>query len=256
VSHVKPKIVLIGAGNVATHLGQALGVHYSIVQVVSRNIESCKALADKLGCASTSILGELNHEADIYIISVSDDAIADVASELNLPTKIVVHTSGSVSLQTLATASENTGVFYPLQTFSKAKAIDFAQIPICIEASNSETKTVIEQLARSISNSVQYIDSEQRKTIHLAAIFACNFSNHFYGIAETLLKEKNIPFDILKPLIVETANKIKENSPRAMQTGPAIRGDYSTINKHLEMLENAEYKMLYELLSKSIAGKE
>jgi predicted short-subunit dehydrogenase-like oxidoreductase (DUF2520 family) len=152
----------------------------------------------------------------------------------------------------LKSAAKNYGVFYPLQTFSKNKKADFKTIPICLEANNTSTLKVIQSLGKSISNNVRTINSEQRKVVHLSAVFACNFTNHFYAIASDILASKKLSLDILKPLIEETANKIKNNSPAKMQTGPAIRGDKKTMNAHLKLLENKEYKKLYKLMSESI----
>ncbi len=249
----KHKIVIIGAGNVATQLGLALKAKSNIVQVVSKTKSSASKLASLLNCDYTLSFEKINTTADIYIIAVNDDAVKEVASQLKLQDKIVVHTSGSVEMELLKTSSKNYGVFYPLQTFSKNKKADFKNIPICLEANNTKTFTILKSVAESISNNVQKINSEQRKTIHLAAVFACNFSNHLYAIANTILTGKNLSLDLLKPLIEETANKIKNNSPVNMQTGPAIRNDKKTIDNHLKMLAGKkEYTQLYKLLSQSI----
>ena len=246
-------IVLIGAGNVATHLGLALKKSkHNIVQVYSKHMLSAKTLADKLKCQAISSLTEITLNADIYIIAVKDDAIAEVAKQLNLKDKIVVHTSGSVSIEALQNSSKNYGVFYPLQTFSKDKKVDFKKVPLCLETNNSKTFKTIEALANSISNNTQKISSEQRLTIHIAAVFACNFSNHLYAIANELLKSNKLSLDILKPLIEETAEKIKNNPPVKMQTGPAIRGDKKTMEKHLKQLTDNKQKQLYKLISSSI----
>ncbi len=248
------KIVLIGAGNVATQLGHALkNSKCTIVQVFSKHINSASRLAKLLKCDYTNSTEYLNLTADIYIIAVNDDAISTVVNQLQLKNKIVVHTSGSVEMALLKSASKNYGVFYPLQTFSIGAEVNFKTIPICIEASNSGTLIILLSLASSISNNVQKINSEQRKVIHLAAVFACNFSNHLYSIAETILASNHLSLDILKPLIEVTAKKIQHHSPAEMQTGPAIRNDKKTMNNHLTMLsEQKKYQQLYKLISKSI----
>lgn len=247
------KIVLIGAGNVATQLGIALTESkHTIVQVYSKQRSSSETLAKLLKCEHTNIPEKIDQTADIYIIAVNDDAIVDVVKQLKLSGQIVVHTSGSVDMKVLKSASKNYGVFYPLQTFSKTKKAEFKNIPICLEANNTHTLTVLQSLGKSISNNVQIINSEQRKTIHVAAVFACNFSNHFYSIASDILGSKHLSLDILKPLIEETANKIKDNSPAEMQTGPAIRGDKKTMTEHLKLIKNKEQKQLYKLISKHI----
>jgi predicted short-subunit dehydrogenase-like oxidoreductase (DUF2520 family) len=247
-------IVLIGAGNVATNLALALyNEGYLISQVYSRTKTSAEILAKKINAKAVTDLKKLNTAAAIYIIALKDDAIEDVAKKIHLTDKIVVHTSGTVSLNVLKGASENYGVFYPLQTFSKGRILDFKKIPICIEANNKATATSLTYFAKSISNEVQKINSEHRKTIHLAAVFACNFSNHMYTIAENILVKNKLSLDLLKPLIEETAEKIKNNSPAKMQTGPAVRGDKKTIKAHLKLLSGQkDKKQLYDLLSKSI----
>ncbi|MFY9308354.1 MAG: DUF2520 domain-containing protein [Bacteroidia bacterium] len=248
------KIVLLGAGNVATHLGLALKKSgQPIVQVYSRQFENAVGLAKKLNCGYTDSLKTIDKTADVYIIAVKDDVVGEIAKLLKLKNKIVVHTSGSVDMNVLKTASANYGVFYPLQTFSKSNKVNIKAVPFCLEASNSKTLKSLTVLAENISNNVLEINSEQRKTIHLAAVFACNFSNHMYAIADVLLKANNLSLDILKPLIEETAKKIQHASPVEMQTGPAKRKDKNTMNKHLQLLGNRkEYKKMYRLLSKSI----
>jgi predicted short-subunit dehydrogenase-like oxidoreductase (DUF2520 family) len=249
-------IVLIGAGNVATQLGLALKkAGLNIIQVYSKHRSSSQKLAKLLKCEHTNSSEKINKTADIYIIAVNDDVIAEVAKQIYLSNKIVVHTSGSVEMDVLKTSSKNIGVFYPLQTFSKMKKVYFKDIPICLEANNTKTYKTLKQLALSISNNVQKINSEQRINIHIAAVFACNFTNHFYSIANDILQANKLSLDIIKPLIAETAEKIKNNLPAKMQTGPAIRGDKKTMDKHLKMLANKDHKKLYQLISENIIGK-
>ena len=250
----KYKIVFIGAGNVATQLSLALKKsRHTIVQIVSNHKSSASTLAKLLNCDYTINPEKINRSADIYIISVNDDAIAEVVKQLKLKDKIVVHTSGSVEMNILKSVSGNYGVFYPLQTFSRNGITDFKTIPVCIEANNSSTFKLLESVAKSISNNVQKINSEQRKTIHLAAVFACNFSNHLYSIASSILESSNLSLDILKPLIEETSKKIKNNFPAKIQTGPAIRGDKKTMDNHLRMLASEKkYTQIYKLMSQSI----
>ena len=247
---------MIGAGNVATQLGLALKkAGLNIIQVYSKHRSSSQKLAKLLKCEHTNSSEKINKTADIYIVAVNDDVIAEVAKQIYLSNKIVVHTSGSEEMNVLKPASNNIGVFYPLQTFSKTKNINFENIPICLEANNTKTYKTLELLAKLISNNVKKINSEQRINIHIAAVFACNFTNHFYSIADDILKSNKLSLDIIKPLIAETAEKIKINHPSKMQTGPAIRGDKKTMDKHLKMLANKDHKKLYQLISKSIIGK-
>lgn len=244
------KIVLLGSGNVATHLGKALkeGGH-KIVQVWSRTFAHAQALGEKLQCDFTIHLSAISERADIYIIAVSDDVINEIASNFPFQDKMLVHTSGTTSLDIPGIS----GVFYPLQTFSKQKELEFSKIPIAIEARNSALAEQLSSLAMSISSKVVYMDSEQRKALHIAAVFACNFSNHLYAIADKILSDNGLEFDLIKPLIMETAEKVQHNSPVSVQTGPAVRRDQTTLDKHLDFLTNVpSLKELYEQLSQSI----
>lgn len=248
-------IVLIGAGNVATHLGKALEKSGNkILQVYSYTNQSARVLANKINADFTCNLNELNLNADIYIVSVKDDAVYSIISQIKLKKAIIFHTSGSLPLSVFEAHFKHFGVFYPLQTFSKSKKLDFNKVPICIEANTPETLKVLRILGEQVSKQVISIDSNQRKKLHLAAVFACNFSNYMYAVADDILNENNMSLDILKPLIIETAQKIKENSPRKMQTGPAIRNDVNVMETHLKLLENhPEYQSVYALLSKLIS---
>jgi predicted short-subunit dehydrogenase-like oxidoreductase (DUF2520 family) len=250
------KIVLLGAGNVATQLGKALHENgYLISQVYSPTKRSAGALAKKLKSNPVSDLKKIDLTASIYIIAVKDDAIALLAKQLKLKDQLIVHTSGTVDITVLKGCSTNYGVFYPLQTFSKDKSVDFKNVPICIESSNKATANSLEYFAKSISKNVQKINSEQRKILHVAAVFACNFSNHLYTIAASILADHRLSFDLLKPLIAETADKIKLNEPAKMQTGPAIRKDVKTMNAHLKLLStDKKLKKIYTLMSDHIMG--
>ena len=248
------KITIIGAGNVATQLGFALlKSHHSIVQVYSKRKQSASQLAKLLKCDFTTSVKEINTDSDIYIIAIKDDSIEEISKTLKLSTQIVAHTSGSIDMNVLKPISKKHGVFYPLQTFSKNKNADFKSIPICLEANDASTLKTLQILAKSISNNVQKINSDQRKVIHLAAVFACNFSNHLYTIASEILEQNNLSLTILKPLIEETALQIKNNHPAQLQTGPAIRGDKKIMDRHLKLLSNdKKLQILYKLMSQSI----
>jgi predicted short-subunit dehydrogenase-like oxidoreductase (DUF2520 family) len=247
-------ITLIGAGNLATRLGICLkSNNHNIVQVYSRTEESAKKLGDILETDFTNNAAEINTISVIYIVSVSDSAIETVLSSIDFRDKLIVHTAGSVPMAVLSGYSKNFGVFYPLQTFSKEREVDFSKIPICVEANSSENLKILISLGDSISNDVRQIDSEQRKQIHLSAVFVCNFVNHFFTIGAELLKEKCVDYEILKPLIQETAQKATEFSPKTVQTGPAVRFDKNIIEKQLKMLEgHPEWQELYKLVSESI----
>ncbi len=245
------KVILLGSGNVATHLFQAFSKvdEIEVVQVFSRTIS--KDFPENI---QTSDFTEIR-EADIYIICVSDNAIASVSNQLQFENRLVVHTSGSTDINVLDSKNRN-GVFYPLQTFTKNKAVDFSQIPICIETEVPSDFEIIEKLAKSVSNSVYLINGNQRKALHVSAVFVCNFTNHLYTIGNTICLENNIPFEILQPLIKETAKKIKSLSPSEAQTGPAVRNDKKTIEKHIDFLTNENQKEIYKILTKSIQNGE
>jgi predicted short-subunit dehydrogenase-like oxidoreductase (DUF2520 family) len=190
-------------------------------------------------------------EADLYIIAVSDNAIAEVAEKLPFKNRLIVHTSGSIALDALGKNNRN-GIFYPLQTFSKNKPIAFTTIPICLEAEAQSDYELLHKVAQSISNAVFKMDSEQRKSLHVAAVFVCNFVNHLYQIGNELCDAHQVPFEILKPLIKETAEKIQNHSPKTAQTGPASRNDTTTIAAHQSFLNDANQKNIYKLLTESI----
>ena len=248
------KVVFLGSGNVATRLGTALfDSGNQIIQVWSRSLKNSEELASELGARPLNDLKNVDSSADLYIISVIDDAISTVAKDLSLSGKIVVHTSGTVGMDVLRDVSDKTGVFYPLQTFSKQKPVDFTQIPILIEGSSPEVSAVLFSLAEQISQKVLELDSEGRRILHVAAVFACNFTNHLYTLAQDILDRKNLDFDLLRPLIAETAAKVQDFDPVKVQTGPAVRSDSGTMDNHRELLKNApELLDLYDKLSRSI----
>lgn len=250
-------ISFIGSGNVAWHLAPALeNAGHVVREVYSRSSKNASKLVDRLYQAEVKEdLDFSGSNSEIFIISVSDDAIDEVAQEIVLPEDaLVVHTSGAKSIGILGyTASEFIGVFYPLQTFSKSKKVNFEDIPICIEAEDPETEKALKSLAKSISKKVVTIDSADRKTLHVAAVFACNFTNHCMAIAEDILKANKMDFDLLKPLIIETLNKSFELGPHNAQTGPAKRHDFETLDSHMEYLGNNErLAELYRLFSQHI----
>lgn len=242
--------VVIGSGNVAHHLILAFlqSTEIALVQVFARDKKALENFSDSISIVDD--WAELM-PADLYIIAVSDHAIASVAEQLPFENRLVVHTSGSVSMDALDSKNRK-GVFYPLQTFSKNKAVDFLNIPICLESQTASDYALLEKAAGSISNSVYKIDSTQRKALHVSAVFANNFTNHLYQIAGAICAENHIPFDILKPLIRETAEKVQTLSPSEAQTGPAKRHDSNTINAHLEFLSDPNQKNIYTQLTQSI----
>ena len=231
------KVILVGRGNLAYHLERAFQS--------SAGIELL-AVADSRKKPDLVLL----EQADICILAVSDGAIKEVALRFPKGRHLMAHTSGSVPLEEISSARR--AVFYPLQTFSKGSPVDFSNIPICIEAAQKEDAKLIRKVASSISGKVQYVSSVQRRQLHLAAIFANNFTNHCYQIASEVCEKHKLSFDILKPLISETADKVRSLSPFDAQTGPARRHDGQTIQAHLEMFEDDLQKEIYSLLSNSI----
>lgn len=244
------KVTLIGSGNVAQHLLAAFekSTAVELVQVFSRKKESISQLIsfDKI----TDMFDDLV-EADVYIIAVSDDAIAEVSSKLPLKNRLVVHTSGSASMESLSDNNRK-GVFYPLQSFTKGKEVDFKAIPICIESQFNDDYNLLKKVADSISDKVFTINSEQRRSLHVSAVFVNNFVNHLYKIGSDICDEHQVPFEVLQPLIRETAEKIVTLSPNEAQTGPAKRNDETTIEAHLDFLSDDNHKNIYKLLTQSI----
>ena len=244
----------IGAGNLATQLSKALkSKDFGIAQVYSRTEQSAKILADFLDTKFTTSINDIDKNVDIYFIALADSVVDKVLSQINFENKLVVHCSGSLPLSYLEKYSNNVGVFYPLQTFSKGREVDFQEIPVFIESNSERNEKLMLQIARELSGSVFVLNSEKRKMLHISAVFACNFVNHFYTIAADILKSENIQFEVLKPLIIETAKKVQELEPEKAQTGPAVRFDENIINSHLiELNKFADYQQLYSLISKSI----
>ncbi|MGJ8732367.1 MAG: Rossmann-like and DUF2520 domain-containing protein [Cellulophaga sp.] len=245
-------VVIIGLGNIGSHLYNAFSElkNVSIAMVYNRTETALFPLKNSIN--TTTDISNLPN-ADIYIIATTDDSISNISSQLVLENKLVVHTSGSVAIAALNDKNRK-GSFYPLQTFSKGATVNFKEIPICIEAENNADETLLLQLAESVSNSVHKISSEQRKSIHLAAVFVNNFSNHMYQVGQEICEENKVPFSILSPLIQETVTKLHKLSPYDAQTGPAKRNDIGTMQRHLTQLTNNTHKEIYSVISKSITN--
>lgn len=244
----------IGAGNLAFHLAKSLrSKDFHINQIYNRTIDKARELAEITKSDYTSSLLEIDKTADVYVVAIKDSVLDELLSNINFQDKLVVHCSGSMPLSVLEKHTMNYGVIYPLQTFSRKREVKFSDIPVFIEANSSANLEILRIIAGSISGNVSEADSEQRQMLHISAVFACNFVNHLYSVADELLKSKNIGFDVLKPLILETALKVQELQPIEAQTGPAVRFDKNIIEKHLSKLAyTEEYRQLYELISKSI----
>ena len=243
------KIAIIGGGNVATHLVNAFSKtkEVALVHMYARNITQIEHLKHKTPITNSL---DLLVDADIYIIAVSDDAIANVSSKIDKKNSMVLHTSGSVTINTLRNNGRK-GVFYLLQSFSKDKNVNFDEIPFCLEAENKQDLVLLESLAKSIGKKIYHINSAQRKQLHVAAVFVNNFTNHMYKIGADICEKHQIPFEILHPLIQETSAKITELTPKNAQTGPAKRNDRKTIKNHLDLLTEKQQE-IYQLITKSI----
>jgi len=249
---INQQVVIIGSGNVATHFAKSLikGGHH-ISQVYSRQMQHAFELARTVSAQAIDNLKNISSKADIYLICVSDKGISEVAGQLSFVPKLIAHTSGSIGIEVLNKFPDY-GVFYPLQTISKNRSVNLTESPICIEANNGNNREKLTQLAYCLSNNINYLNSEERKQCHLAAVFANNFVNHFYALACDILQKKNLDFNLLKPLILETAQKIQETEPTEAQTGPAIRNDQNVIEEHLRLLASPKLENLYRFVSMSI----
>lgn len=245
--------MLLGTGNVASHLFQAFSEteDTQVVQVYGRNQKALSPFAN-----FTNTTHQINKliDADAYIIAIADDAIAGFSNQLPLHNKLVVHTSGSIAMNALSNQNRK-GVFYPLQSFTKGKKMDYSSVPFCIEAEAKNDEKLLLLLANHISKKVQLVNSDQRKHLHVAAVFVNNFVNHLYTIGEDICTNNKVSFDLLKPLIQETATKIMDLSPTDSQTGPAKRNDKQVIASHLSMLENKNQQDIYTILTQSITKK-
>lgn len=251
------RITIIGAGNVATRLAESLhGECVEIVQIYSRNLFNAKELANKVNAEPIDSLQQLSPRANVCIFAVTDDIISQLLQENSAVfgnDMLLLHTAGSVSIDVFSNYASQFGAFYPLQTFSKKRQLNFAEIPVFIEGNTSVAEDKIRHLAQKITSKVYAVNFEQRRQLHLAGIFACNFPNFMYNIANQLVKDKYLTFEMLVPLILETAKKIQILPPDEAQTGPAVRGDRATIAKHIEMLnEHKNWQQLYQLVSEDI----
>jgi len=254
-----PLISIIGSGNLAQHLSRNFeNCGLRIVELYGRNLQKAKAITSKLYDARvTSDLDFSDSEASLFFLCVSDKAIADIADELVLPKgSVLVHCSGATPLEAIARDGAAYGVFYPLQTFTASRKVSFEGLPVCLEASTDEAELLLEKIAIKLRALPYFMSSEQRLCLHLSAVFACNFTNHFYRISKDILQDQGLPFQLLKHLIEETARKTFDLGPENAQTGPALRSDNATMQKHLSLLGNhEEWKELYQKISSDIQAK-
>jgi len=251
------KIALAGSGNIAWHLANGLILHgYQVSGIWSQNYSNAISLAESCGSTAYKEIADLRELADMIIIAVSDNAIENVAGRIGKFEGIVVHTAGSVAMDVLKDSFKNYGVFYPLQTFSKGVPVTLREVPFFIESSSHANTETIKEVAQALSEKVYEANSHQRMLLHVAAVFACNYSNFMYTISSEVIKSSGLSQEVLHPLIIETARKATSGNPLEMQTGPARRNDTATIKKHLESLASLpEYAELYQLLAKLISSK-
>ena len=250
------RVVIIGSGNLAEALARAVSAsRLRLVQIFARNPERARTVAAIARTDWAVDPEHLRRDADIYLIAVSDRAVAEVASTLPIPeSAAVAHTAGCVPLDAIPERFDRRAVFYPMQTFTKGRKVDFSRIPIFLETSAPAWRPELENFARELSRSVIWADSEQRAKVHLAAVFACNFANHMYAVGERIVRSAGLGFEVLKPLIAETAAKACDTpSPRDVQTGPAVRNDTTTQERHLALLDtDPALQEIYTQISKDI----
>lgn len=252
------RVVMIGSGRLATQLALSLyeqrAQGISIVQVWSRTSENARLLADRVG-AQAAALDDIVTDADVYLLSVKDDALPVLIPQLckGRTEGVFLHTAGSVPMSVFQGFAAHYGVFYPMQTFSKERPVSFEHIPVFIEGSDEQALHCAETLAQTVSRSVYRLTSEERRYLHLAAVFACNFANHCYALSARILDEHGLPFDVMKPLIMETAEKVQTLSPLQAQTGPAVRYDETVIEAQKALLaDNPRMCDIYDIMSRSI----
>lgn len=248
------RIVMIGAGNLATQVAIALQKSGNIIDTIySRTTASALQLAQRLHCDYTTQIEKIPTDADLYLFAVKDSALQEVIKQMPCTTGVWAHTAGSIPMDIFAALPHQAyGVFYPLQTFSKERAVDMSVVPFFIEGVNTAVVEKLTDVAKSVSSHVHEASSVQRRGLHLAAVFACNFTNHMYHIAANLLAEQELPFEALLPLITESAAKVATLSPQEAQTGPAVRYDENVITKQTTLLQDTHVKELYTLLSNNI----
>lgn len=248
----KLRVVIIGSGNVATAMAAVIAPNHEIVQIYSRTLAHAQELAQAVGCPqATDNLNALVSDAHIYLITVADDAIELIIGQSQLKNGLWIHTSGSKPIDVFKGKRKHCGVMWPMQSFSKQLQVDFSQVPLFIEASTADDEKTLQRFASTMSNTVIQADSHRRARLHLASVFACNFPNHMWTLAQEVLDEEQLPFDVLKPLIRTTVEKLEHLSPADSQTGPAVRADHKVMERQASMLSGNK-QAIYRLLSQSI----
>jgi predicted short-subunit dehydrogenase-like oxidoreductase (DUF2520 family) len=248
------RVVIIGAGNVASVFGRLISAaKHEIIQVYSRSISSAQSLGKELGCSFVDNLEAVDLTADIYILAITDNALQNIQDSLFLGDKLVVHTAGSVSKKVLSNISSQYGVMYPLQSLRKDQSADQSIIPLLIDANKESVLSIIEQFAFTLSSVVSIVGDDKRLCLHLAAVIVNNFTNHLYTLTAEYCKNEEVDFKMLQPIIEQTALRLRANLPADLQTGPAIRNDQSTLDKHIQALSNhPELKTIYLTFTESL----
>ena len=248
------RVVIIGAGNVASVFGRLiLAASHEIIQVYSRSISSAQSLGKELGCSFVDNLEAVDLTADIYILAITDNALQNIQDSIFLGDKLVVHTAGSVSKKVLSNISSQYGVLYPLQSLRKDQSADQSIIPLLIDANKESVLSIIEQFAFTLSSVVCIVGDDKRLCLHLAAVIVNNFTNHLYTLTAEYCKNEEVDFKMLQPIIEQTALRLRANLPADLQTGPAIRNDQSTLDKHIQALANhPELKTIYLIFTESL----
>jgi predicted short-subunit dehydrogenase-like oxidoreductase (DUF2520 family) len=248
------RVVIIGAGNVASVFGRLISAaSHEIIQVYSRSISSAQSLGKELGCSFVDNLEAVDLTADIYILAITDNALQSIQDSLFLGDKLVVHTAGSVSKKVLSNISSQYGVLYPLQSLRKDQSADQSIIPLLIDANKESVLSIIEQFAFTLSSVVSIVGDDKRLCLHLAAVIVNNFANHLYTLTAEYCKNEEVDFKMLQPIIEQTALRLRANLPANLQTGPAIRNDQSTLDKHIQALSNhPELKTIYLTFTESL----
>ena len=250
------QIIFVGAGNLATNLAKALyRKGFRIAQVYSRTEANARELANAVEAEATDRIEEIRNDGEIYFVCLTDSALVDLLPQIvkDKSNALFLHTAGSIPMDIWKSQVQRYGVLYPMQTFSKQVEVDFSSIPVFLETNNADDMLWLKAIASTLTDKVYEATSEQRKVLHLSAVFTCNFTNHMYALAAEMLQRYNLPFSVMLPLIDETARKVHELSPLDTQTGPAKRDDKNVMNDHLKMLANdPEMKEIYQLISESI----
>lgn len=247
------KIVIVGAGNIATFFSQKFHqAGFEIVQIISAELIHAQQLAGFFHCSFTNDIQQINKNADVYLFAVKDDILLELATQISLPNKLVIHTAGSIHLNELSGMSMRQACIWCVYSINKNNLPGANDIPLVVNAHFEEDLKIVGTLAKAISHNIYFLNDTQKSSLHLAAVFANNFTNHLFSISKNIVEAEDIPFEILHPIILDTSTKLLKSAPEKNQTGPAIRRDEKTMEKHLTLLQDETFKAIYRLLSASI----